>query len=130
MDRDQDPRHRADDDGPKRAAELDNEFQPDPQLAEGPAGRGRIWSYAAVIVLILAAVFYGLHNSSRQASNAPPATTQGQPSPSHAAGNTAGPDNQPGTTTGSAINRTQPQPAPTGAAANQMNKPPFTGQSK
>ena len=131
MNQDQDQRSRAGDDEAKRAAELSNELQPDPQLIEGPAGRGRIWSYAVVIVLILAAVFYGVHKTSQQASNPPPAVTQSQPSPSHAAGNTAAPNTQPGTTTGSATNRpTSPQGAPTGTEIDRANQPPFTGQSK
>jgi hypothetical protein len=121
--------NRAGDDG--RAAELDNEFQADPQLTEGPVSRGRIWSYGAVIVVILCAVFYGLHSASRQASNPSPAVTQSEPSPPHAAGNTANPNHQPGVTTGSAPSRpTTPQPGPTGTEANPMTKPPFVGESK
>ena len=43
---------------------LDNELQPDPELAEGPASGGRIGALAVVIAVILGAVFYGLNNSS------------------------------------------------------------------
>ena len=43
---------------------LDNELQPDPELAEGPASGGRIAALAVVIAVILGAVFYGLNNSS------------------------------------------------------------------
>src|SRR3954453_17398673 len=47
----------------RRAAELDNELQPDPELAEGRAGSGRIALFAIAIALVLGAVFYGLNNS-------------------------------------------------------------------
>jgi len=42
---------------------LDDELQPDPDLAEGPAGGGRIAIFAVGIAVILGAVFYGLNNS-------------------------------------------------------------------
>ena len=57
-----------------RAARLDNELQMDPELAEGPAGRGRIALYAVGIAVVLGAVFYGLNNSSiKEASTTPAA---------------------------------------------------------
>jgi hypothetical protein len=55
--------HRADDEY-RRAARLDNELQPDPELAAGPAGGGRIALFAIAIAIVLGAVFYGLNNSS------------------------------------------------------------------
>jgi hypothetical protein len=51
------------DDDISRPARLDNELQPDPELAEGPAGGGRIAMFAVAIAVILGAVFYGLNNS-------------------------------------------------------------------
>ena len=71
------------DDDLRRAAHLDNELQVDPELAEGPAGGGRIALFAVAIALVLGAVFYGLNNSSMHqpgtsstAQNATPAITQ------------------------------------------------------
>ena len=64
------------DDEYRRSARLDNELQPDPELAEGPASGGRVAMFAIAVAVILGAVFYGLNNSSiNQASTAPPATT-------------------------------------------------------
>ena len=51
------------DDDISRPARLDNELQPDPELAEAPAGSGRIAMLAVAIAVILGAVFYGLNNS-------------------------------------------------------------------
>ena len=51
------------DDDISRPARLDNELQPEPELAEGPAGGGRIAMFAVAIAVILGAVFYGLNNS-------------------------------------------------------------------
>jgi hypothetical protein len=51
------------DDDVRRQARLDNELQPDPELAEAPAGSGRIAMLAVAIAVILGAVFYGLNNS-------------------------------------------------------------------
>ena len=45
-------------------ARLDNELQPDPELAEGPASGGKIAMFAVAVALVLGAVFYGLNNSS------------------------------------------------------------------
>ena len=43
---------------------LDNELQPDPELAEGPASGGRVAMIALAVALVLGAVFYGLNRSS------------------------------------------------------------------
>ena len=51
------------DDDISRPARLDNELLPDPELAEAPAGGGRIAMLAVAIAVILGAVFYGLNNS-------------------------------------------------------------------
>jgi hypothetical protein len=48
----------------RRAAQVDSELQPDPELAEGPANGARVTMYAIAVALVLGAVFYGLNNSS------------------------------------------------------------------
>jgi hypothetical protein len=116
------------DDDLRSAAQLDNEMQVDPELAEGPAGGGRIALFAVGIALVLGAVFYGLNNSSMHqagtsstAQNAAPATTQTTTPPAAPPGmrdvtpraNTAS-----GTTTGAAPAQTPPPQAPTGPTNN------------
>jgi hypothetical protein len=125
------PEQRGDDREFKHAAELDSEFQPDAQLTEGPANRGRVATYAVVIVLILGAVIYGLSTANRQTPNQPSSEiTQSNTSPPQAAG-TPNPNSQAGSTTGSATNRpTPPQSGPTGADINRSSQPPFAGESR
>jgi hypothetical protein len=93
----------------RRTAQLDNELQPDPELAEGRAGGGRITLFAIAIIAILGVVFYGLNNP----STAPTSTAQTT---------TTSPATPPaGQTTGSATStQTSPPPAST---------PPISGQS-
>ncbi len=56
-----------------RLNSLDNELQPDPELAEGPAGGGKIAMFAIAIAVVLGALFYGLNNTSiNQAGTTPP----------------------------------------------------------
>ena len=108
------------DDGLLRASRTDNELQPDPELAEGPASSGKIVIAAIAIAVLLGAVFYGLNNStmhqngtSSTAQKAPPATAQNTaPAPPQAAPSpTPGGNTQPGTTTGAAPSQTPPPPA-------------------
>jgi hypothetical protein len=47
-----------------RLNSLDNELQPDPELAEGPASAGKVAMFAIAIAVVLGAVFYGLNNTS------------------------------------------------------------------
>jgi len=47
-----------------RLNSLDNELQPDPELAEGRASGGKIAMFAIAIAVVLGAVFYGLNNTS------------------------------------------------------------------
>jgi hypothetical protein len=92
---------------------FEENLQIDPELAEGPASRGRVALFAIGIAIVLGAVFYGLNNSSVNQQNAatPPASTTAQNSAStsppaappgmrdvtpHA------PNSEPGTTTGAA----------------------------
>jgi hypothetical protein len=106
----------------RAAAKLDNELQMDPELAEGPAGGGRIALYAVGIAVVLGAVFYGLNNSSiKEASTTPanPATTAQNTTPASPAAATSGmrdvtpgANNQPGVTTGAASSTPKPAPNP------------------
>jgi hypothetical protein len=102
--------YRADraDDKYRRAAELDNELQPDLELAEGPSSSGRIALFAVAIALVLGAVFYGLNNSSINHAGTS-ATTQNTQSSSPATPN--GNNNGQGVTTGAAAPRPQTPPA-------------------
>ena len=64
-----------------RINSMDNELQPDPELATGPASGTKIAMFAVAVAVVLGALFYGLNNSSvNQASTTPPAqTAQTQP---------------------------------------------------
>jgi hypothetical protein len=108
-----------------RLNSLDNEIQPDPELAEGPASRGKVAMFALAIAVVLGAVFYGLNNTSvHQAGTTPPAqTAQTQPASPPAAPSgmrdvTPRSNNEPGTTTGAAPAR----PATAPPASTDMNK--------
>jgi hypothetical protein len=95
------------DDEYRRAARLDNELQPDPELAEGPASGGKIAMFAVAIALVLGAVFYGLNNTSvNHAGTSPTASTAQNTSPPAAPSGmrdvTPRPNTSPATTTGSA----------------------------
>jgi hypothetical protein len=90
-----------------RLNSLDNELQPDPELAEGPASGGRIAVFAVAIALVLGAVFYGLNNSSiNQAGTSPASQTAQQTSPPAAPPGmrdvTPRANTEPGVTTGAA----------------------------
>ena len=121
----------------RNPAALDNELQPDPELAEGPASGSRVAMFAVGVAVVLGAVFYGLNNSSVEkagtsptAQNASPATQNPAPPPQNTA-QTAPPagmrdvtphaNTQPGVTTGAAPTRpaTPPSAAPTGQDANK-----------
>jgi hypothetical protein len=108
------------DDDISRPARLDNELQPDPELAEAPASGGRIAMLAVAIAVILGAVFYGLNNS-----------------PVHEAGTSAtaqntAPDSPivapPGMRDVTPRSRIQPGMT-TGAAPANPKAPPATGTS-
>src|SRR5665213_3704494 len=111
------------DDDVRRPARLDNELQPDPELAEGPASSARVTMFAVGIAVILGAVFYGLNNepvhpvdTSSTAQN----TAQGSlpAAPPGMRDVTPHPNTQPGTTTGAAPAKPQAPPATTSAGAN------------
>ena len=127
-------------------AALDNELQPDPELAEGPASSSRITIFAIGIAVVLGVVFYGLYNTSLEqagtsstAQNASPATPA--PPPQNTAQNNA-PTSPPaappgmrdvtphantaaGVTTGAAPAHpaTPPAAAPTGQDASRSGNP-------
>ncbi len=94
----------------RRTAQLDNELQPDPELAEGPAGGGRIALFAIAIVAIIGVVFYGLNNPSiaPQPESTAQTTTTAPVTPA------------PGQTTGSA---TSPQTSPPASTPPSVTQP-------
>jgi hypothetical protein len=119
---------------PRSPAEIDNDLQVDPEMAEGRASNTRIALFAIGIAIILGAVFYGLNNSTihQQASTpAPRANSQNTAASSPPAAPpgvrdvTPAPNTQPGTTTGTApANPQVPSPAstaPGGANTNNAN---------
>ena len=112
-----------------RLNNLDNELQPDPELAEGPASGGKIAMFAIAIAVVLGAVFYGLNNTTiNQAGTTPPSqTAQTQPAnpaaPPGMRDVTPRSNSQPGTTTGAATNRPTP-PAPPSTDMNKATTPP------
>ncbi len=115
----------------RRAARLDNEVQPDPELAEGPASGGRIALFAVAIAVVLGAVFYGLNNSSiNQAGTSSTAQNTTQSSPPATPGGmrdvTPRANTAPGTTTGAAPAKPQtpPSSAPPGQGMNRSGNPP------
>jgi len=104
---------------PRSPQQLDADLQPDPELAEGRSPTSRVAVFALGIAILLAAVFYGLNNSStNQASNAPP-TQSAQTQPAASSGNKA-----PGVTTGAATNRPATPSQQGGSDVNQSAPPP------
>jgi hypothetical protein len=103
------------DDPYRRAARLDNELQPDPELAEGPASGGKVAMFAIAIAVVLGVVFYGLNNSSINQAGTSTAqnTTQSSPpaAPPGMRDVTPGANTNPGMTTGAAPARPQMPPA-------------------
>ena len=101
-----------------RLNSLDNEMQPDPELAEGPASGAKIAMFAIAIAVVMGALFYGLNNTTvNQAGTAPSSqTAQTQPaSPAAPPGmrdvTPKSTNSQPGTTTGAAPVRPATPPA-------------------
>ena len=104
---------------------LDNELQPDPELAEGPASGGKVAMFAIAIAVVLGAVFYGLNNTSiNQAGTSSTAQNTQQSSPPAAPPGmrdvTPRANTDQGMTTGAAPTRPQTPPA---TAPTEMNKP-------
>src|ERR1700687_425607 len=112
------------DDETRPAARLDNELQPDPELAEGPASGAKVAMFAVAIAVVLGAVFYGLNNSSiNQAGTSSTAQNTTQTSPPAAPPGmrdvTPRTNTDQGMTTGAAPARPQTPPA---TAPTEMNK--------
>ncbi|MGJ4950466.1 hypothetical protein [Bradyrhizobium sp. HKCCYLS20291] len=99
----------------ERAARMDSQLQPDPELTEGRSSTGRVAAYALGIAILLGAVFYGLNNMSTRNDQA--STTPASQSTSTTNGNGNG-NTSPGVTTGAAGDRTTPPPAPAGQSNN------------
>lgn len=114
------------------AARLDNELQPDPELAEGPASNTRVTLFAIGIAVVLGIVFYGLNNSSiNPGTTAPTTTAQNAASPKASSpnANTADqtkPPVAPGVRDVTPQNNSQPG-VTTGAAPAHPQKPPSSG---
>jgi uncharacterized protein HemX len=115
----------------RRAANLDNELQPNPELAEGPASSGKIAMFAIAVAVVLGAVFYGLNNTSVQhAGTSSTAQNTNQSSPPAAPPGmrdvTPPANTDQGMTTGAAPARPQspPSSAPTGQDINRSGNPP------
>jgi hypothetical protein len=120
-------------------ARVDNELQPDPELAEGPASGSRIAMFAVAIALVLGAVFYGLNGSSINQAGTSPTAQTAAPTSTAQNNNTQPPaappgmrdvtpraNTQQGVTTGAAPAhpQTPPSSAPTGQDANRAGNPP------
>ena len=120
-----------------REARLDSDLQFDPELAEGPAGGGRIALFAVGIAVILGAVFYGLNNSSiKEASTAPPATTAQNTGPTTPPAAPPGmrdvtprANTQPGMTTGAASGTASPDIKPLSPRSADPKAPPAPAPS-
>ena len=101
-----------------RLNSLDNEIQPDLELAEGPASGTKIAMFAVAIAVVMGALFYGLNNTSVNQAGTSPANQTAQTQPVNPAAppgmRDVTPRNnaQPGTTTGAAPQRPV-NPAPT-----------------
>lgn len=117
------------DDEARSQVRLDNELQPDPELAEAPASGGRIAMLAVAVAVILGAVFYGLNNTpvhqagtSSTAQNTAPETPIVAPPGMRDV--TPRSNMQPGMTTGAAPTNPKAPPgtAPSGAANNNSAK--------
>jgi hypothetical protein len=109
-----------------RLNSLDNEIQPDPDLADGPASGTKIAMFAIAIAVVMGALFYGLNNTSVNEAGTTPSSQTAQTQPANPAAPpgmrdvTPKSNNLPGTTTGAAPQRPAPSPAaPADAPAKQ-----------
>lgn len=114
-----------------RLNSLDNEIQPDPELAEGPASGTKVAMFAIAVAVVLGAVFYGLNNTTmNQAGTTPPAqTAQTQPTnpptaPPGMRDVTPRANSDTGMTTGAAPARPATPPAPANPDMNKTANPP------
>jgi hypothetical protein len=117
------------DDDIRRQARLDNEVQPDPELAEGPASSGKVAMFAIAIAVVLGAAFYGLNNSSiNQAGTSSTAQNFTQTSPPAAPPGmrdvTPRANTDQGMTTGAAPARPQTPPSSAPTDMSRSGNPP------
>src|ERR1700730_9164747 len=111
------------DDEYRRQARLDNELQPDPELAEGPARGAKVTKFVDTISWVVGAGFYVLNNTSiNQAGTSSTAqnTTQSSPpaAPPGMRDVTPRANTNQGMTTGAAPARPQTPPATAPAETN------------
>ena len=102
-----------------RLNSLDNEIQPDLDLADGPASGAKIAMFAVAIAVVMGALFYGLNNTSVNQAGTSPTSQTAQTQPANPAAPpgmrdvTPRGNAQPGTTTGAAAPRpANPAPSP------------------
>ena len=110
-----------------RLSSLDNEIQPDPELAEGPASGAKIAMFAVAIALVMGALFYGLNNTTVNQAGTEPSSKTAQTQPANPAAPpgmrdvTPRSNMAPGTTTGAAPARPA-NPAPAAPVDNAPAK--------
>ncbi len=91
-----------------RLNSLDNEIQPDPELADGAAGGAKIAMFAVALAVVMGALFYGLNNTSVNQAGTEPSSRTAQTTPAAPAAPpgmrdvTPKANTEPGTTTGAA----------------------------
>lgn len=107
---------------PSDRDDLEGPLQADPEMAEMPAGPGRIAIYAVAALLVVFAVLYGMTQNNTSPTNTastPPAahTAANAPASPPARNATPGPNAQPGTTTGAAPGHPAQPPAPAAPSA-------------
>lgn len=111
---------------------LDNELQPDPELAERPASATKVAMFAVAVAVVLGALFYGLNNTSVNQASTTPSTQTAQTQPANPAAAPPGmrdvtpkANSQPGVTTGAAPAQPATPPAnkPTGQEIDRSAAP-------
>jgi hypothetical protein len=112
-----------------RLNSLDNEIQPDPELAEGPASGTKIAMFAIAIAVVMGALFYGLNNTTVNQAGTSPTSQTAQTQPANPAAPpgmrdvTPGRNTEPGMTTGAAPARpTPPSANPTGTEVDRAKQ--------
>jgi hypothetical protein len=113
-----------------RLNSLDNELQPDPELAEGPPSGGKVAMFAIAIAVVLGAVFYGLNNTSVNNAGTSDTTKTAQTQPATPGAPpgmrdvTPKANSESGTTTGAAPARPATPAAPANPGMNKTASPP------